>query len=112
MGAMRGLVAPLVAVVTLAALAAAVVACDPRPDEAACRAMLDHYVEMSARGEPAFASVPAAAVDDRLREIVASKRTEPVYASAVDRCRRETSGSAFACAMKAPSPNEWEACVQ
>ncbi len=74
--------------------------------------MLDHYVEMSARGEPAFASVPAAAVDDRLREIVAGKRAEPVYASAVDRCRRETSGSAFACAMKAQIPNEWEACVQ
>ncbi len=96
------------ALASLASLAA----CSPRPDEAACRAMLDHYVEMSARREPAFASVPAAAVDDRLHEILAAKHAEPVYASAVDRCQRETSGSAFACAMKAQIPNEWEACVQ
>jgi acid stress-induced BolA-like protein IbaG/YrbA len=74
--------------------------------------MLDHYVEMSARGEPGLAGLSAAAADDRVREIVVSKREEAVYARAVGRCRSETSAAAHACAMKAPTPNEWEACVQ
>ena len=100
------------ALATLAPLVPLAVGCAPRPDEAACRAMLDRYVEMSARGEPSLAGLGESAAADRVRELVVNKRAQPVYARAVERCRSETSGGALACAMKAPTPNEWEACVQ
>jgi hypothetical protein len=96
----------------LAASVSTLAGCAPRPDDAACREMLDHYVEMSARADPALGGMSAIAADDHVREVLISKRWEPVYTRAVKRCLSETSGAAHACAMKAPTPNEWEACVQ
>ena len=39
------------------------------------------------------------------------KKADASYRQVEERCEREVSRSEYNCAMKAPSPNDWEACI-
>jgi len=74
--------------------------------------MLDHYVDMTAARDPSLAGVPepqAAEMRDAMR---VTKKREPVYDQARAQCQRDVSRAEYECAMKANTPNDWEACME
>ena len=74
--------------------------------------MLDRYVSMRADGDPRVESASGLAKTTIRDQLIEEKHHESAYASAELRCQREVSRSAYDCAIAAPGPNEWEACVQ
>ncbi len=97
---------------SLFVLALATAGCASRPSAEECGKMLDRYVDMTAGQDPAFAGLS----EERARELrakkLAEKRLEATYTSALAKCTREVSRKELACAMAAPTPNDWEACIE
>ena len=95
-----------------AALVTCAAACKRPPSTEECGRMLDRYVDMTAGRDPALAGLPetrAAEVRDAKR---AAKRLEPSYGRSLEQCRSEVSRAEYDCAMAAPTPNDWEACIE
>ncbi len=76
--------------------------CARRPSAEQCDAMLDRYLELSEEEQR-----PAARA-----EHIAHRRATLAYVSAEKRCSQEISNAELECAMKAPSANDWEACIE
>jgi hypothetical protein len=73
--------------------------------------MLDRYVDMTIDDDPDIAKAPER-TRGALREIKKEqKRGTGPYKSSLERCTHEVSRRELDCAMKAPSPNAWEACI-
>lgn len=73
--------------------------------------MLDRYVDMTIDDD---VDLKNASEHNRpeLRNVKKEeKRTSAQYKESLGRCTREVSRREHECAMKAPSPNEWEACL-
>jgi len=81
---------------------ACVTACSRRPTQAQCDAMLDRYLALTEDEQR-----PAAR-----EERIAHRRATLAYVDAEKRCMDEISSAELACAMKAPSANDWEACIE
>jgi hypothetical protein len=96
---------------TLALLALAA-GCQKGPSVEECGTMLDRYVDMTAGQDPAFAGL----AEERAALLRASKRAqkrlEASYTRALTQCQREVSRAEYECAMKAKTPNDWEACIE
>ncbi len=86
--------------VVLSLLLASSAACNGKITRAECTEMLDRYVDMTAR-EPG----EAASSEKALR------KSEPRYARVEQQCEAEISRREYRCAMKAPSPETWQACI-
>jgi hypothetical protein len=96
--------------ITLAASPAACRRSPPSPAE--CTAMLERYLDMTIASDPAFANMPPAqskVVREMKREV---KKGDKSFRQVEEQCQREVSRAEYDCAMKAPSPNEWEACIE
>jgi hypothetical protein len=89
----------LLVFVTCAVLSSA---CSNGPTVPECDAMLDRYLAMTEDEQR-----PAAR-----EENIARRRATLAYVSAEKRCSQEISNAELACAMKAPSANDWEACIE
>jgi hypothetical protein len=79
---------------------------------AECGEMLDRYLDMTIAADPALTSLPPAQAKiarDMKREV---KKADASYRKVDEQCQREVSRREYNCAMKAPSPNEWEACIE
>ena len=104
---MRGVFAlPPVTLATLAALG-----CNGRVTRAECTEMLDRYIDMTVAGEPGLAGLPepeARAARD-IRN--ALRKGDPSYARAQAQCEAEISRREYRCAIKAPTPETWQACI-
>jgi hypothetical protein len=87
-------------------------ACREKVTHAECSQMLGRYVDMTAAQDPSLAALPPEQAIDVRAEIVAEKRASPEFARAEDQCMREVSRTELKCAMKAKTPNDWEACVE
>jgi hypothetical protein len=73
--------------------------------------MLDRYLDMTEDDDPALTGLrPEPRASVRL-ERLAERRTEHPYLDGEKRCMSEVSKAMHACAMKAPTPNDWEACI-
>jgi hypothetical protein len=73
--------------------------------------MLDKYVFMTAGGESGFGDLPAEqATAARLSEL-ALRKTDRRYARVQQQCEAEITRREYRCAMKAPSPETWQACI-
>ena len=72
--------------------------------------MLDRYVDMTIDGDPEIATAPDTAKPALHAAKMDRKREESAYKTSLDRCTREVSRREWDCAMKAPNPNQWEAC--
>jgi hypothetical protein len=82
----------------------------PSPSE--CTEMLDRYLDMTIAADPTLASLPPSqgkVARDMKREL---KKGEKSFRQVEEQCQREVSRAEYNCAMKAPSPNEWEACIE
>lgn len=86
-------------------------ACGRPPSEAECRAMLDRYVDMTIDQDPELERAGELERPALRAAKLEARKASPEYASSLARCPKEVSRSAHACAMKAPNPNEWEACL-
>jgi hypothetical protein len=98
--------------VPLAALAAALVSCRARPTAGECEAMLDRYLDMTIAADPTIAPMPPAQSEIARAMKKANKRSEEAYRRVAVQCQKEVSRGELDCAMKAPTPNDWEACIE
>lgn len=85
--------------------------CDGRVTRAECTQVLEKYLDMVIAGEPG--------PDDRSRDDVRSTREakkesrkrQPSFRRVEDQCEAELSRREYRCAMKAPTPETWQACI-
>jgi hypothetical protein len=81
------------------------------PSPAECDAMLDRYLDMTEDDDPTLVGMTGEPRAGVRAERIAQRRASLAYLEAEKRCATEVTPAAHACAMKAPTPNDWEACV-
>jgi hypothetical protein len=74
--------------------------------------MLDHYLDMAIGADPELAKLPPAQQAPVREMKKALKKGERSYAQVEQQCDAEISRKEYSCAVKAPSPNDWEACIE
>lgn len=95
----------------LASLLLLVAACNGKATHEQCVAMLDKYVDMTMADDPALADLPAAEARAAREMKKALRKAEPAYARVESQCTLEISKREYRCAMKAPTPEAWQACI-
>lgn len=87
------------------------VACNGKATKEQCSEMLDKYLDMTIAGDPSLAdlSPPEARAAREMKK--ALRKNEPSYARVAGQCETEISKSEYKCAMKAPNPETWQACI-
>jgi len=73
--------------------------------------MLDRYLDMTEDDDPALTNMSGEPRAGVRAERIATRRASLAYLTAEKRCASELSRKEHTCAMKAPSANEWEACI-
>jgi hypothetical protein len=104
---------PSVAVGAIGAVGAALamLGCNARATRAECTEMLDRYLDMTVGGELGTLELsPAEAVAARADK-KAQHKADPSYRRVQEQCEAEISRREYRCAMKAPSPETWQACI-
>ncbi len=86
--------------------------CSKSPSAAECDAMLDRYLDMTEDDDPTLAGMTGEPRAGVRASRIAERRASLPYLNAEKRCTTEVTPKEHACAMKAPSPNEWEACFE
>jgi hypothetical protein len=79
---------------------------------AECAAMIDRYVDMTIASDPQLAALPPAQADVARQMKREVKKGEKSYRQVEEQCEREVTRGELDCAMKAPTPNDWEACIE
>lgn len=95
----------------IAALAIAAAACDARATRGECSEMLDKYVDMMVAGEVAALDLPPSEARAAHEAQKAKKKSDPSYRRVHDQCAAEVTRREYRCAMKAPNPETWQACI-
>jgi hypothetical protein len=93
-------------------LALLVSACSKSPSSVDCDAMLDRYLDMTEDDDPTLAGMTGEPRAGVRAARIAERRASLPYLNAEKRCTAAVTPKEHACAMKAPSPNEWEACFE
>ena len=83
-----------------------------RVGAAECDAALDRYLDMTEDDDPALTGMTGEPRAGVRAARIAERRASLPYLNAEKRCTTEVTAKELACAMKAPSPNEWEACFE
>lgn len=84
--------------------------CSHRLAPSQCDGMLDRYLDMTEDDDPALAAVTGEPRAELRAQRIEERKKSAGYRAAEARCTGQVSPEEHACAMKAPSPNEWEAC--
>ena len=71
------------------------IACNGKINRAQCSEMLDRYVDMTVASEPERAL----------------RKGDARYVRVQEQCEAEITRREYRCAMKAPSPETWQACI-
>jgi hypothetical protein len=93
----------------LAALAGA--ACNGKITRVECTEMLDRYIEMTVSGDPDLAELPPNEARAARETKKARSLGDPRFVRAQEQCETEVSRREYRCAMKAPTPETWQACI-
>jgi hypothetical protein len=93
------------------ALLASLAACNGKASREQCAEMLDRYLDMTIAAEPDLADLPPAQAHAAREMKRALRKSEPSYARVERQCESEISKSEYRCAMKAPTPEMWQACI-
>jgi hypothetical protein len=88
-----------------------VAACNGKATRAQCTEMLDHYLDMTIAGDDSLANLPPAEAHAAREMKKALRKSEPSYARVENQCESEISKREYRCAMKAPTPETWQACI-
>lgn len=102
----------LLAPVALLGVVLSATGCHGKPTRKECNAMLEHYVSMELARDPALAQLREPAKTAAHDMKMATSKAHPAFAQVSDQCEREVSGSEYSCAMKAETPEQWEACIE
>lgn len=94
------------------ALAALGAACGRRLEPRECDRALDRYLDMTEDDDPALVGLTGEPRTELRAARIQERQKSDAYRKAEERCTHEVSASEHACALKAPSPNEWEACFE
>lgn len=86
--------------------------CNRKVTRVECTEMIDHYLDMSIGEDPELAKLPPAQQGPVREMKKALKKGEHSYAQVEQQCDAEVSRKEYACAVKAPTPNDWEACIE
>lgn len=97
--------------VALLLLAGLFAGCGKKVTSAECDAMLDRYLDLSMAPSPEIARMPPKQAESVIEERKSERRASSSYEAARGRCEREVSRAELDCAMKAPTANDWEACL-
>lgn len=97
--------------VPLLSFALLAMACNGKATREQCTEMLDKYLDMTIAGEPGLADLPPAEARAAREMKRALRKSEPSYARVEGQCESEISKSEYRCAMKAPTPETWQACI-
>lgn len=92
-------------------LAALVLACRGKATRAECTEMLDRYLDLTISGDPVFADLSPEESRAAREMKKAIRKAEPSYARVEGQCESEISKSEYRCAMKANTPETWQACI-
>jgi hypothetical protein len=99
-------VLPLLSLAPFAAFA-----CNGKVTRAECTSMLDRYIDMTVAGEPSLADLPEAEARAARDMKKAVRKADPRYVRVQQQCEAEITRREYRCAMKAPSPETWQACI-
>ena len=94
-----------------ALLALPVVACNGKVTREQCGEMLDKYLDMTLAADPGLSDLSASEARAAREMKKALRKTEPSYARVERQCESEITKSEYRCAMKAPTPETWQACI-
>jgi hypothetical protein len=85
--------------------------CNRKASREQCSEMIDKYIDMTIAGEPGLADLPPAEARAAREMKKAIRKAEPSYARVEGQCESEISMSEYRCAMKAQTPETWQACI-
>jgi hypothetical protein len=85
--------------------------CGGRATRAECTQMLDKYVDMVVQGDPELANLSPEAARAAREMKKAVRKGDPSFRRVEDQCEAEISKREFRCAMKSPTPETWQACI-
>jgi hypothetical protein len=92
-------------------LAVLAIACNRKVTRRECSEMLDRYLDMTIAQDPSLTNL-SETESRAAREVKkAMRRAEPRYAKVEAQCEAEITSREYRCAMKAPNPDAWEACI-
>jgi hypothetical protein len=86
-------------------------ACNGKATREQCTEMLDKYLDMVIAGDPALSRLPAEEARAAREMKKAVRKGEPSYLRVHDQCESEISRREYRCAMKADTPETWQACI-
>lgn len=86
-------------------------ACNGKATPGQCTEMLDKYLDMTIAGDPGLVDLPPAEARAAREMKKALSKAEPTYARVENQCEAEISKSEYRCAMKAPTLETWQACI-
>lgn len=92
-------------------VAGSLAACNGKANREQCTEMLDKYLDMTIAGDPTLADLPPAEAKAAREMKRALRKAEPSYARVEKQCESEITKSEYRCAMKAPTPETWQACI-
>lgn len=85
--------------------------CNGKATPADCTEMLDKYIDMVIAGDPELAQLPPNEARAAREMKKAVRKADPSYRRVEQQCESEISRSEYRCAMKAPTPETWQACI-
>jgi hypothetical protein len=88
-----------------------VLGCNGKVTRDECTEMLDRYLDMTIAGDAELANLPPAEARAVREMKKAIRKAEPSYARVEGQCESEISKREYRCAMKAPTPETWQACI-
>jgi hypothetical protein len=94
--------------------ALATLGCNARATRAECTEMLDKYLDMTVGGELGtleLSQADSVAARAARADKKAQRKADPSYRRVQEQCEAEVSRREYRCAMKAPSPETWQACI-
>jgi hypothetical protein len=110
LAAVKGARPALAGMVSLS-LSLLALACNGKASREQCTEMLDRYLDMVIAADPALANLPPdeAHAAREMKKVV--RKAEPSYLRVHDQCEGEVSKREYRCAMKASTPETWQACI-
>lgn len=94
----------------LVAFSASTLACFGKATKEDCAQALDRYLDMVIAGDPALADLTPEEARAAREMKKALRKNEPSYRRVAEQCESTISKREIRCALKAPTPETWQAC--
>lgn len=92
-------------------LAPALAGCDRKATSADCAEMLDKYLDMVIAGDPSLQDLSPEQARAARETKKALRKSEPSYRRVAEQCESSITKREHRCAMKAFTPETWQACI-